>query len=53
MLFRSNAKVAGKEIEQAPGDGSGSVSKITLEQSIETTLDFFLNEAVKSGEFGN
>ncbi|MFA7229992.1 MAG: bifunctional UDP-4-amino-4-deoxy-L-arabinose formyltransferase/UDP-glucuronic acid oxidase ArnA [Victivallaceae bacterium] len=26
--------------------------KITLEQSIETTLDFFLNEAIKSGEFG-
>ena len=24
---------------------------ITLEQSIETTLDFFLNEAVTSGEF--
>ena len=24
---------------------------ITLEQSIETTLDFFLNEAIKSGEF--
>jgi len=24
---------------------------ITLEKSIETTLDFFLNEAVKSGEF--
>jgi len=25
--------------------------KITLEQSIDTTLDFFLNEAVRSGEF--
>jgi len=25
--------------------------KIGLEQSIETTLDFFLNEAIKSGEF--
>jgi len=27
------------------------VPSITLEQSIETTLDFFLNEAIKSGEF--
>ena len=25
--------------------------KITLDQSIDTTLDFFLNEAVRSGEF--
>ena len=25
--------------------------KITLEESIDTTLDFFLNEAVRSGEF--
>ncbi len=25
--------------------------KITLEESIETTLDFFLNEAIRSGEF--
>lgn len=27
------------------------VPEITLDQSIETTLDFFLNEAIKSGEF--
>ena len=27
------------------------VPSITLEQSIETTLDFFLNEAINSGEF--
>lgn len=27
--------------------------KITLDKSIETTLDFFLNEAIKSGEFGS